>query len=166
MATKTIKVYGMDGLIEWHGTVKYGAHSMSIAFTNGGATAFGVNPATFTTGDSLTQYVIENCDKFKEGRIHIVRKIELPGEDDSEKEEQSNNVAKKQEEAEKPAEAPVTIPNETETEDGNAVVFKATSNDDAKDYLAETFGVNRSKMRSRKSIEDVAKENGVTIEWV
>ena len=162
----TIKVYGMDGLIEWHGTVKYGEHSMSVAFTNGGATAFGVNPATFTTSDSLTQYVIENCDKFKEGRIKIVRKIELPGEDDTEKEEQSNNVAKKQEEAEKPAEAPVTAPNETEAEDSNAIIFKANSNDDAKDYLAETFGVNRSKMRSRKSIEDVAKENGVTIEWV
>ena len=162
----------MDGLIEWHGTVKYGAHSMSIAFTNGGATAFGVNPATFTTGDSLTQYVIENCDKFKEGRIHIVRKIELPGEDDSEKEEPSNNVTEKPAEAEKPAEvekpaeAPVTTSKEAEVEDSNAVVFKTTNNDDAKDYLAETFGVNRSKMRSRKSIEDVAKENGVTIEWV
>ena len=123
----TIKVYGMDGLIEWHGTVKYGSHSMSIAFTNGGATAFGVNPATFTTSDSLTQYVIENCDKFKEGRIHIVRKIELPGEDDSEKEEQSNNVAKKQEEAEKPAEAPVITPKETEVEDGMQLSSRLTA---------------------------------------
>ena len=38
-------------------------------------------------------------------------------------------------------------------------------NDDAKDYMADKFGVSRSKMRSRADIEKVAAENGVKIIW-
>lgn len=38
-------------------------------------------------------------------------------------------------------------------------------NDDAKDYLAEKFGVSRSKLRSREDIEAVAMANGIKIMW-
>ena len=46
-----------------------------------------------------------------------------------------------------------------------AVEVKMTCNDDAKDYLADKFGISRSKMRSRSEIEKVASENGVVIIW-
>ena len=42
---------------------------------------------------------------------------------------------------------------------------EVTCNDDAKDYMAEKFGVARSKMRSREQIEKVAKEYGVVFDW-
>jgi predicted DsbA family dithiol-disulfide isomerase len=38
-------------------------------------------------------------------------------------------------------------------------------NDDAKDYLADKFGVSRSKMRTRTNIEEVAKSCGLEIIW-
>lgn len=44
--------------------------------------------------------------------------------------------------------------------------LKAACNDDAKDYLADKFGVSRSKMRSRQDIEKVAEDNGVKVVWV
>lgn len=39
-----------------------------------------------------------------------------------------------------------------------------TDIEDAKDYLAETFGVSRSKMKTKDDILAIAKENGVELE--
>lgn len=39
-----------------------------------------------------------------------------------------------------------------------------TDVEDAKDYLAETFGVSRSKMKTKEDILDIAKEKGVELE--
>lgn len=71
------KTYGMEGLLEWHGSVNCGGVRMKVAFTNGSATAWGVAPATFTTEDELTQHIMENSNLFKDGRIKIVRSVQL-----------------------------------------------------------------------------------------
>ena len=39
-----------------------------------------------------------------------------------------------------------------------------TDFEDAKDYLAETYGVSRSKMKTKEEILSVAQEHGVTLE--
>lgn len=39
-----------------------------------------------------------------------------------------------------------------------------TDFEDAKDYLAETYGVSRSKMKTKEDILDIAKEKGVELE--
>ena len=39
-----------------------------------------------------------------------------------------------------------------------------TDVEDAKDYLAETFGVSRSKMKTKEDILSIAKEKGVELE--
>ena len=39
-----------------------------------------------------------------------------------------------------------------------------TDFEDAKDYLADTFGVSRSKMKTKEDILAIAKENGVELE--
>lgn len=44
-------------------------------------------------------------------------------------------------------------------------VMNFACNDDAKDYLADKLGVSRSKMRTKTAIEEVAKENGIVINW-
>ena len=49
---------------------------------------------------------------------------------------------------------------------GSVYELKAACNDDAKDWLADKFGVSRSKMRSRQDIEKVAENNGVKVVWV
>ena len=39
-----------------------------------------------------------------------------------------------------------------------------TDVEDAKDYLAETYGVSRSKMKTKEAILAIAKENGVELD--
>ena len=39
------------------------------------------------------------------------------------------------------------------------------NNEDAKDYLAEKYGISRSKMRTRSAIVEAAAGVGVTIAW-
>ena len=73
MITKT---YGIKGLLEKHCVLKAGGMKMKVSFTNGTLTSNGVAPATFTTSDPLTQFVIENCDKFKRREIEIVRVVD------------------------------------------------------------------------------------------
>lgn len=67
----------MEGLLEWHGSVNCGGVRMKVAFTNGSATAWGVAPATYTTEDELTQHIMENSDMFKDGRIKVIRSVQL-----------------------------------------------------------------------------------------
>ncbi len=73
MITKT---YGIKGLLEKHCVLKAGGMKMRVSFTNGTLTSNGVAPATFTTSDPLTQFVIENCDKFKRREIEVVRVVD------------------------------------------------------------------------------------------
>ena len=58
---------------------------------------------------------------------------------------------------------------ETETEIKEAEVkkvnvIKVGSIEDARDYLVDNFGATKSELRSRKTIEDCAKVNGVVFE--
>lgn len=76
---KSKKVYGIRGLLEWHGTVDSNGVRMKVDFTNGSVTSYGVAPATFTTSDELTQHILENSEQFKSGRISVVQVIPIPG---------------------------------------------------------------------------------------
>lgn len=78
--TAVIKTYGINGLLEWHGYIESNGVKMKVDFTGGTTTAYGVSPAIFTTKDPLTQHIIENSNKFKSGRIRLVRSAELTGE--------------------------------------------------------------------------------------
>jgi predicted DsbA family dithiol-disulfide isomerase len=39
------------------------------------------------------------------------------------------------------------------------------NNEDAKEFLADRYGVSRSKMRTRAAIVEAAKSVGITIDW-
>ena len=77
-----MKIYGMHGLLEWHGHVHANGVSMKVDFTNGSTTAYGVAPATFITKNKMTQFLMENSKEFKSGRIRLIRSVPLPDEPD------------------------------------------------------------------------------------
>ncbi len=143
---KYIKTYGINGLLEWHGVLKCGATSMKVSFTGGTTTAYGVAPATFTTKDELTQFVVENSDKFKEGRIILLRKQAI-GEEQSEAERVSSEEAL-------PAAASPQLEEKT-----------FSCGDDAKSYLMEEHGFPISRLRNKAQMEKAAEEVGVKIVW-
>lgn len=131
----------MNGLLEWHGQVHSKGVRMKVDFTNGTVTAYGVAPATFMTKDALTQHIMENSDEFKSGRIFLVRSVPLP---DTEKKEE-------------------TVP---ETEAGTPLKKVEMPNvEDAKEYFADTYGINRSKLRTKAGIEEAAKGVGIEVVW-
>ena len=143
MVMKAIKTYGINGLLEWHGTINSHGVKMKLDFTNGSVTAFGVAPATFTTKDELTQYIIEGSDQFQKGRIRLIATYPM-------------EAPKAEVKAEEP---------KPEAEEQPLKEVKVSSLDDAKEYLIENFGMASSKLRSRVQIVNGAKINGVKFIW-
>lgn len=70
--------YGVDDLIDWKARIPVGKACMSVHFTGGALTKYGVTPAEFTTTDPFTQRVIEDSEYFRSGRITILRSIGRP----------------------------------------------------------------------------------------
>ena len=153
-----IKTYGIYGLTEWVGKVKVGTIEVELTFKGGTSSPSGTQPAYMVTKDPITQFVIENCVKFKNGFICLVKSQELPGAD---RRIATPKEAKKDAGATKAAEsAKGEVATETEQ---TATELEFDCNDDAKDYLERTFGVQRSKLRSRADIVAYGNANGVSI---
>lgn len=134
---------------------------MKVSFTNGTITAYGVSPATFTTKKAACQFVIEHSDEFKKGRIKLIREVDIPDEE---------KPAPQAAPAAKPAAPsmmakPVEAKAEEKAEKKATEEVKVTCNDDAKDYLAEKFGVSKRSLRSRAIIDDEAEKHGVAFIW-
>lgn len=154
--------------------------------------AIGVTPATYTTSSFLIQQAIENSNEFKRGRIRIVRTIELDEEIHIERPKPATAIAERRNPTPTPTPTPTAeaekVPETTE-EAGAAEVNaedSATSeeqpeeaaptepltqvefscNDDAKDYLEQTFGYVRSKLRNREDIINAGKAHNVEIIFV
>lgn len=181
-------------MMEYQAVVKVGKKNVSINFSDGSISAMGTNPATFTTSNIIIQNAIEASNDFKRGRISIVRSIDLAEElpifrnapapapvpakqtKGDEPAEHENAPAEEVETAEEIAEQ-VTEQTEAETpeaseepatteEPANLTQVEFSCNDDAKDYLEQTFGLIRSKLRNREDIVNAGKQNGVEILFV
>lgn len=179
---KTKTTYGVYNLIEWHARLRIGKATVKVAFTGGSITTQGVTPATFTTENPVIQFAIENSPEFHNGKIKVVRRVKLNGVVEIE-----CNVPKVA--LPIPAPAPISTEsvdapvkedenateaqadNEAETEDNAEAVPVTTQvefscNDDAKDYLEQTFGFVRSKLRNREDIVAAGKARDVDIIFV
>lgn len=144
--------YGVSGMMEYQAVIKIGRATMKVPFSEGSMTAMGVNPAKFTTENFVVQRAIEQSGDFRRGRIYIVNTIDL---DEDVKIEGKGNVECRMlnvESAEQ-VQAQQSV-NETK---------QFGCNDDARDYLEETFGVTRSKLRTRADILQYGQANGVEI---
>ncbi len=187
-------------MMEYQSIIKIGRATLKVLFSDGSMTAFGQNPAKYTTSDFLVQRAIENSSDFKRGRITIVSSIELDEEvriernpakketlkaanteakstaeetttvTDGEqtategvaeatagKETPADETSASTDEAEAEAEQEAT----TSTTDG-ATEVEFTTNQEAKDYLANTFGVTTA-FRNRAEIVACGATYGVKI---
>lgn len=186
--------YGVNGMMEYQAVVKVGRNNMKVNFTDGSMNAMGVNPAKFTTSNFMVQHAIENSLDFKKGRIFIFQVIELdeelrierptPAKGAAEVKPAETPVAEEAPEN-KPADAPIAEETpESETTDaeesaeesaseiateiatGNKVEVEFSVNDDARDYLEQNYGAERSKLRTRADILAAAETYGVDIKFV
>lgn len=150
------KEYGINGLLEWHGIVESHGVRMRVDFTNGGATAWGVSPASFTTDNELTQHIIENCEQFKNGRIRLVKSVAIPGSDD--------NVAFPTQ----PTEPEPSHADEPSEDFGNANIINVSDKSEAIEYLKENFpdkNYTYSSLRTKGAFESACRDCGVKFEF-
>lgn len=73
------KTYGVQGYMEWQALIRCGKATVTVHFSGGSLTGYGVTPAEFTTENPMTQAIIENSDYFKKGKIILMREIEGTG---------------------------------------------------------------------------------------
>lgn len=64
--------------MDWTTQIKAGKGAVSVHFTGGALTAYGVTPAKYSTSNTFFQNVIENSEQFKSGRIELLGTMEVP----------------------------------------------------------------------------------------
>lgn len=181
---KTKTTYGVYNLVEWHAVLRMGKAYVKVPFTGGSITTQGVTPATFTTEDPIIQFAIERSPEYVNGKIKVVRRVDL--KEVIKIECNAHKVA-----SDVPGHSPAPIPTDcaaTPVQEGEKAPDTQTSNeagaednaetapaptqvefscnDDAKDYLEETFGFVRSKLRNREDIINAGKAHNVEIIFV
>lgn len=100
------KTYGVSGLMDWTTQIKAGKGSVSVHFTGGALTAYGVTPAKYSTSSPFFQSVIENSKQFKSGRIELLGTMEVPN-DAATKARKARMAAKAAEKPAKDEQSPV-----------------------------------------------------------
>lgn len=146
------KTYCKYGLIEWMGCIHAGALTMSVRFAGGSQTAYGVNPALFTTEDLFTQRFIEMSDEFKNGSIRLLRYTEI-GVDEPVSAELNKEFAK---------DASVHE-GDAETANNGCVEIEVSDKNEAIEYLKEHYdkGYTATKLRTKSDFEAACMECGV-----
>lgn len=143
--------YGVPGMLEFQVVLPFvGGGGLKVRFADGSATAYGVNPATYSTDNPIYQSVIENSAEYKRGRIVKVRETPLAP---------ATSPAGNEEDTPQPA---VRGGLESEAEE-TEVEF--TSNDEAKDWLEKKCGAVRAKLRTRADIVAFGKAHGVAVSF-
>lgn len=146
------KTYCKHGLIEWVGIIHMGSMTMNITFSGGCQTAYGVNPACFTTEDAFTQKFIENSDEFKAGAIKVLRVSEIAGSDEPMRAADAGTAVADRDVVDVPAPASASK-KEIEVADKNEAI----------EYLKEHFdrGYTATALRTKSAFEAACAECGV-----
>lgn len=142
---KTIKTYGVRGLMEWVCNIPVGKTHMRVEFTGGVLTSYGNTPAKFTTDDPFKQAVIEHSEWYKTGRIKLLHCQDI-GE--------ASSIPVLQESTSEASSIPVGLE-----------IVEVSSLDDAKSYLNENLGISVRELRSKKSVLDAAARNGLSFKF-
>lgn len=128
--------------------------SLNVVLPTGGNTHISFNAITgggsvYYTDNVSIQKGLEQHPKF--GKLFVVDSVF--------QNTQTQNAGKVQASVAKTGTEP------TAKADKKVLEVEISCNDDAKEYLADNFGVSRSKLRSRAQIDEVAAENKVKFVW-
>lgn len=141
--------YGVPGMLEFQAVLPFsGGGGLKVRFVGGSMTAYGVNPATFSTDSPIYQSVIERSAEYKKGRIVKVRETVL-----------SPLPSAPGEAAPAKSEAPASASSSDEVE------MEFLNNEEAKDWLEKNRGAARAKLRTRADIVAFGKTHGVAVSF-
>lgn len=152
--------------------IKVGKASVSLHFSGGSLTAYGVTPAKYSTSNPVFQHVIERSEPFKNGRIRLLGEMEV-ADDAAAKSRKAVSAARK---SLKPAVVvELSAPEEAESAGkadelsavesaGGPVRVEVGYRYDAVEYLKEHFpekGYTSTKLRTGVAFDAACKECGV-----
>lgn len=148
--------------MDWTTQIKAGKGSVSVHFTGGALTAYGVTPAKFSTSNPFFQNVIENSEQFQSGRIELIGEMEVADEDRPAVTNTSEDIPTKEGEAHK-GEKLVN-----DSQGAGAVVgeckIEVADKSEAIEYLKEHYSdknYSATGLRTKGAFEAACKECGV-----
>lgn len=139
-----VKIYGVDGMLEWHALIPAGNQMLNLEFSEGKVSGYGTSPARYRTMDPVVQRAIEASPCFKSGRIRLLETIG------------SNTSIKRNAETAKRGD---------EIAEKSIRIINAADLGMARSELMAATGVPASAVRTRAEIESVAKSNGIKINF-
>jgi hypothetical protein len=175
--------YATPTLMEYVAIIKMGKATLRVPFSGGTITAYGVNPATFTTSNPIYQRAIESSEPYLNGRIvklsevalsgapkikleHNEEKAQAPSAEVPEQQTESESASEDEQVADEPTEESEQSEEVPEAEsDAELTKVTVTCLEDAAAYLKENFGVANRQVRSKASAEKIGKANGVEFVW-
>lgn len=167
------KTYGVSGLMDWTTQIKAGKAMVTVHFTGGALTAYGVTPATYSTTDAFFQRVIEGSAQFRSGKIALLSEMEVGGHPDAA--DAAHTVAKDKATvgvadaahtvAKGEADAALTeAKGEAENGDEEGTVVEVPDRYDAVVYLKEHFpgnGYTSTALRTKAAFDAACMAHGV-----
>lgn len=156
------KTYGVSGLMDWTTQIKAGKAMVTVHFTGGALTAYGVTPATYSTTDAFFQRVIEGSAQFRSGKIALLSEMEVGGNPDAA--DAAHTVAKDKAAVGASDAALTEAKGEAENGDEEGTVVEVPDRYDAVVYLKEHFpdkGYTSTALRTKAAFDAACRAHGV-----
>ena len=156
------KTYGVSGLMDWTTQIKAGKAMVTVHFTGGALTAYGVTPATYSTTDAFFQRVIEGSAQFRSGKIALLSEMEVGGNPDAA--DAAHTVAKDKAAVGASDAALTEAKDEAENGDEEGTVVEVPDRYDAVVYLKEHFpgnGYTSTALRTKAAFDAACRAHGV-----
>lgn len=156
------KTYGVSGLMDWTTQIKAGKAMVTVHFTGGALTAYGVTPATYSTTDAFFQRVIEGSAQFRSGKIALLSEMEVGGNPDAA--DAARTVAKDKATVGVADAALTEAKDEAENGDEEGTVVEVPDRYDAVVYLKEHFpdkGYTSTALRTKAAFDAACRAHSV-----
>lgn len=156
------KTYGVSGLMDWTTQIKAGRGTVSVHFSGGALTAYGVTPATFSTANPFFQNIIEGCDHYRTGRIKLLGEIDLGGDEPKKTVKANAATAATAETPKAETTAEENAKNTAESADVQKV--EVADRADAIEWLKQYYpekGYGAAKLRTKSAFDSACKECNV-----
>lgn len=156
------KTYGVSGLMDWTTQIKAGKAMVTVHFTGGALTAYGVTPATYSTTDAFFQRVIEGSAQFRSGKIALLSEMEVGGNPDAA--DAARKLAKDKAAVGASDAALTEAKGEAENGDDEGTVVEVPDRYDAVVYLKEHFpdkGYTSTALRTKAAFDAACRAHGV-----
>ena len=148
--------------MDWTTQIKAGKAMVTVHFTGGALTAYGVTPATYSTTDAFFQRVIEGSAQFRSGKIALLSEMEVSGNPDAS--DAARKVAKDKAAVGASDAALTEAKGEAENGDEEGTVVEVPDRYDAVVYLKEHFpgnGYTSTALRTKAAFDAACRAHGV-----